>query len=380
MRKPELTVIVPCFNEEAVLPETIRRLTALLESFVAEELVDQASNLLFVDDGSTDRTWAIIREANGRNPRVAGLKLSRNVGHQKALLAGLEAACGQADCIISIDADLQDDVDVMRAFLAKHAEGFDVVYGVRKNRNTDTWFKRTSASLFYRFMNRLGIGLIPHHADYRLLSGRALAELCRYRESNLFLRGIVPLIGFSSAIVYYDRKERFAGQSKYPLRRMLGFAFDGISSFSVAPIRWVTGTGFLILLISLAAGLYALLQKWSGHATAGWTSLMLSVWMLGGLQLMGIGLIGEYIGKIFMEVKNRPKYAIDTDLYRPALERLADKSADGRPNITETAVCGQRRVAAMAPNEGGGPLVMQPEAILPRTLQPDAIIHHGRPE
>lgn len=382
-KKPELAIVVPCYNEEAVLPETMRRLVAELDDFIKEGLVDGASHLLFVDDGSKDGTWTLISEAHDRNPRVTGLKLSRNVGHQKALLAGLEAACGQADCIISIDADLQDDIGVMRSFLEKHAAGYDVVYGVRRNRDTDTWFKRTSASLFYRFMNRLGIGLIPHHADYRLLSGRALAELCRYREANLFLRGIVPLVGFSSTIVYYDRQERFAGQSKYPLRQMLSFAFDGISSFSVAPIRWVTGTGFLILLISMAAGLYALIQKWAGQTTAGWTSLMLSIWMLGGLHLMGIGLIGEYIGKIFMEVKNRPKYAIDTNLYRPARERLmagnhaeghscgqiADGGDDGDKAGTserETPACGDVAVCPQQP--------VQPDSTVPHPL------HHWQPE
>lgn len=327
VNKPKLTVIVPCYNEEPVLPETIRRLSEVLDGLIREGLATSDSNLLFVDDGSNDRTWTLIHEAHLRDPRVTGLKLSRNVGHQKALLAGMETASGHADCVISIDADLQDDVGVMRDFLLKYLEGFDVVYGVRRRRDTDTWFKRTSASLFYRFMNGLGIKLVPHHADYRLLSRRALAELCRYRESNLFLRGIVPLVGFSSAVVHYDRKERFAGRSKYPLRRMLGFAFDGITSFSVAPIRWVTAMGFVILLTGLAAGLYVLMQKWFGRTEAGWTSLMLSIWMLGGLQLVGIGLIGEYIGKMFTEVKNRPKYAVDTDLYRPAADRK-NRTAD----------------------------------------------------
>lgn len=317
MDKPRLAVVVPCFNEEEVLPVTIRRLSDALAELTAEGLAADSSRLLFIDDGSRDRTWTLIAEAHRANPRVTGLKLSRNVGHQKALMAGLEAANGTADCVISMDADLQDDVGVMREFLLKYLEGFDVVYGVRKNRDSDGWFKRASASLFYRIANRIGIGLVPHHADCRLLSARALAELVRYREASLFLRGIVPLIGFPSAVVHYDRRRREAGRSKYPLGRMIAFAFDGISSFSVAPIRLVTGTGFLILLASLAAGLYVLVQKWLGRAEAGWTSLMLSVWMLGGLQLLGIGLIGEYVGKIFTEVKRRPRYAVEAMLPAP---------------------------------------------------------------
>jgi len=308
-----------------VLPETIRRLVETLEGLAAEGLAAEDSSLLFVDDGSSDRTWALIHEAHRRNPRVTGIRLSRNVGHQKALMAGLEAASGRADCVASMDADLQDDVAVLREFLLKFMEGFDVVYGVRQSRGTDGWFKRTSASLFYRLADRIGIGLVPHHADCRLLSARALAELVRYRESNLFLRGIVPLIGFPSAVVHYDRRRRAAGRSKYPLRRMLAFAFDGISSFSVAPIRLVTLAGFLVLLASAATGLYALIQKWLGHAEAGWTSLMLSVWMLGGLQLLGIGLIGEYAGKIYTEVKRRPRYAVEASLLPPAPSRTGGR-------------------------------------------------------
>lgn len=367
-----LTVIIPCYNEEAVLPETIRKLSETLDGLIAEGLADRESNLLFVDDGSADRTWALIREACRRDPRVAGIKLSRNAGHQKALLAGLQAAHGRADCVISIDADLQDDVGVMREFLLKYLEGFDVVYGVRKNRASDSWFKRTSADVFYRFMNRIGIGLIPHHADYRLLSARALAELVRYRESNLFLRGIVPLIGFPSAVVLYDRKERPAGESKYPLRRMLAFAFDGITSFSVAPIRWVTLAGFCILLISLMAGLYVLTQKWLGRTVAGWASLMLSLWMLGGLQLTGIGIIGEYIGKMFVEVKRRPPYAVETDLYTPARPHrgAAARAGEGQsrpdhasaeaeaPRMSGTRT--QVDVAGMESAAAAGPLQAKP--------------------
>jgi glycosyltransferase involved in cell wall biosynthesis len=364
-----LTVIIPCYNEEAVLPETIRKLSETLDGLIAEGLAARESNLLFVDDGSADRTWTLIREAHGRNPRVAGLRLSRNAGHQKALLAGLQAAHGRADCVVSIDADLQDDVGVMREFLLKYLEGFDIVYGVRKNRASDSWFKRTSADVFYRFTNRIGIGLIPHHADYRLLSARALAELVRYRESNLFLRGIVPLIGFPSAVVLYDRRERAAGESKYPLRRMLAFAFDGITSFSVAPIRWVTMAGFGILLVSLLAGLYVLTLKWLGRTVAGWASLMLSLWMLGGLQLTGIGLIGEYIGKMFVEVKRRPPYAVETDLYTPARPRrgAATRAGEGQSRPESAAVKTPRGSGTRTQVDVAG---MEPAAAGPMQAKP----------
>lgn len=327
MRKPLLTIVVPCYNEEEVLPETIKRLTDVLEGLILERLIAGASKLLFVDDGSKDRTWAIIAEASSRQPRVSGLKLSCNVGHQKALCAGLDKAAAHSDCVISIDADLQDDIRVIREFVLRYLEGYDVVYGVRASRKTDTWFKRNSAAAFYSLMNKLGIPLVPHHADFRLLSKRAVSELCRYREANLFLRGIVPLVGFASTMVYYDRKERTAGSSKYPLRKMLAFAFDGIASFSIAPIRWVTLAGLAILMVSLAAGLYALVQKLIGNTQTGWTSLMMSIWFLGGLQLMGIGLIGEYIGKIYIEVKRRPKYIVETDLYTALFERQKSRSS-----------------------------------------------------
>lgn len=327
MKKPILTIVVPCYNEEEVLPETMKRLSDVLDGLKLERLIAGASKLLFVDDGSKDRTWEIIAEENRRLPHVTGLKLSRNVGHQKALCAGLDKAAAYSDCVISIDADLQDDVRVIREFVLRYLEGYDVVYGVRASRQTDTWFKRNSATAFYGLMNKLGIPLVPHHADFRLLSKRAVCELCRYRESNLFLRGIVPLVGFASTAVYYDRKERAAGTSKYPIRKMLSFAFDGIASFSIAPIRWVTLTGMAILMVSIAAGLYAFVQKLIGNTHAGWTSLMMSIWFLGGLQLMGIGLIGEYIGKIYVEVKRRPKYIIETDLYTAMFERQKPRSS-----------------------------------------------------
>ncbi|AMV12236.1 glycosyltransferase [Geobacillus thermoleovorans] len=315
--KPLLAIVVPCYNEEEVLPETARRLTALLEQLLEEGAVAIGSHIVFVDDGSRDRTWALIEEESERNPFVSGVKLARNVGHQRALLAGLETVRAYADCAVSIDADLQDDVEAIREFVQKYREGYDIVYGVRRSRKTDTWFKRTTAQAFYRFMRAIGIELIYNHADFRLMSKRALDELSRYTEVNLFLRGLVPLVGFRSTCVFYDRHERWAGQSKYPLKKMLAFAFDGITSLSVAPIRAITLIGFLAFLTSGAAGLYALISKWLGRAESGWTSLMISVWFIGGLMLMSLGLIGEYIGKIYQEVKRRPRFAIETTVQLP---------------------------------------------------------------
>ncbi|WP_044736837.1 glycosyltransferase family 2 protein [Geobacillus kaustophilus] len=315
--KPLLAIVVPCYNEEDVLPETARRLTALLEQLLEEGAIAIGSHIVFVDDGSRDRTWALIEEESERNPFVSGVKLARNVGHQRALLAGLDTVRAYADCAVSIDADLQDDVEAIREFVQKYREGYDIVYGVRRSRKTDTWFKRTTAQAFYRFMQALGIELIYNHADFRLMSKRALDELSRYTEVNLFLRGLVPLVGFRSTCVFYDRHERWAGQSKYPLKKMLAFAFDGITSLSVAPIRAITLIGFLAFLISGAAGLYALIVKFLGHAESGWTSLMISVWFIGGLVLMSLGLIGEYIGKIYQEVKRRPRFAIEKTVQLP---------------------------------------------------------------
>jgi glycosyltransferase involved in cell wall biosynthesis len=312
---PVLTIVVPCYNEEEVFQETSKQLTQVIKDLINEHLISKESNILFVDDGSRDHTWDLIEAETSRNVYVKGLKLARNVGHQNALLAGLATASKQADCVISIDADLQDDIRVIRTFVEKYWEGYDIVYGVRNKRDTDTFFKRTTAIAFYRLMNKMGINLIFNHADFRLMSKRALEELLKYKEVNLFLRGIVPLIGFPSTKVMYDRKERLAGESKYPLKKMLAFAFDGITSFSVAPIRFVTFLGFLSILLSIAIGGYALIQELRHHTVSGWTSLMLSIWLIGGLQLLGIGLIGEYIGKIFKEVKKRPRYAIETDLY-----------------------------------------------------------------
>lgn len=312
---PVLTIVVPCFNEEEVLPQTISELQQLLEQFIQEKLISNKSKLLFVDDGSKDRTWELIYKEGLRNDYVRGLKLSRNVGHQNALLAGLFAVKNASDCVISIDADLQDDIQVIREFIIKFREGNEIVYGVRKGRDTDTFFKRSTAQGYYKVMKKLGVDLVYNHADFRLMSRRAIEELERFNEVNLFLRGIVPLIGFRTTKVYYDRKERKAGVSKYPLKKMLAFAFDGITSFSVTPIRFVLLLGFVSFFVSLLFGLYFLTLKFLGETQTGWTSLILSIWLIGGLQLIAIGLIGEYVGKMYKETKHRPKYIVDIDMF-----------------------------------------------------------------
>ncbi|WP_042461124.1 glycosyltransferase [Neobacillus dielmonensis] len=313
MIEPILTIVVPCYNEEAVLPKTFTELEQLLRELISEELVSDKSKILFVDDGSKDQTWNMIYKEGLRSPYIRGLKLARNVGHQNALIAGLMKAKDVSDCAVSIDADLQDDIRVIREFILKYREGCDIVFGVRKSRGTDTFFKRSTAQGFYRLMKKLGVDLIYNHADFRLMSKRALQELERFKEANFFLRGIVPLLGFRSDIVHYDRLERQAGETKYPLKKMLAFAFDGITSFSVSPIRFVLIVGLLSFLASLLFGGYFIALKFLGATQTGWTSLIISIWLIGGLQLIAIGVIGEYIGKIYKETKQRPKYIIDID-------------------------------------------------------------------
>ncbi|QNF27940.1 MULTISPECIES: glycosyltransferase family 2 protein [Metabacillus] len=315
MVEPILTIVVPCYNEEDVLSETVNQLNEVLNNLIEEKLIAGQSKILFVDDGSKDKTWSIIYKESLKNNRVHGLKLARNVGHQNALLAGLVAGKTSSDCVVSIDADLQDDVNVIREFILKFKEGFDIVYGVRGKRDTDHVLKRTTAEAFYTMMQKLDVNLIYNHADYRLMSKRAIGELEKFEEVNLFLRGIVPLIGFPSTSVYYDRKERFAGETKYPLKKMLSFAFEGITSFSVTPIRFVLLVGFLSFFTSLLFGSYFITLKFIGETETGWTSLITSIWLIGGLQLIAIGLIGEYIGKIYKESKRRPKYIVDIDTY-----------------------------------------------------------------
>jgi glycosyltransferase involved in cell wall biosynthesis len=312
---PKLTIVVPCYNEEASLEETTKELTRVIENLVGNKKVSNESLILYVDDGSSDNTWGIIEEKIDTNCYVQGLKLSRNFGHQGALIAGLETARNFSDCVISIDADLQDDVDAIYQFIEKYQEGYEIVYGVRDKRDTDTHFKRKTALWFYSLMGKIGVKLVPNHADYRLMSKKALDEFVKYQEENLFIRGIIPLLGFKTTNVYYNRKERFAGESKYPLKKMIAFALEGITSFSVAPIRFVSLLGFLMVLIGIGIAIYTLFAKFFSYTVSGWTSLMLSIWIVGGVQLVALGIIGEYIGKVFKETKRRPRYTIEQNSY-----------------------------------------------------------------
>lgn len=305
-----LYLVIPCYNEEEVLPETSKRLTAKLGAMIEMGLISEDSKIVFVNDGSKDHTWQLIRQYHEENPMIQGINLSRNKGHQSALLAGLMTVKEYCDMAISMDADLQDDVDAIDQFVEKYYEGCEVVYGVRSERKTDSFFKRASAQSFYKLMLHMGVEIVYNHADYRLMSRRALDEMEGFKEVNLFLRGIVPLIGFQSGVVTYERHERFAGESKYPLKKMLNFAFDGITSFSVKPIRMVTTLGIVIFAISILMLIYFLITWCIGWTVPGWTSIVVSVWAIGGLQLLAIGIIGEYIGKIYMETKARPKFIV----------------------------------------------------------------------
>ena len=309
--------VIPCYNEEAVLPETTRRMTDKLNAMRAAGLIGEKSRILYVDDGSKDRTWELVSQFNRENPWVEGVKLSHNRGHQHALLCGLMSAMPRCDAAISMDADLQDDIDALDQFVKKFQEGCDVVYGVRNKRDTDTWFKRTTAEGFYKVMQLLGVDVVFNHADYRLMSKRALEALSEYKEVNLFLRGIVPLIGYRSDYVYYDRHERFAGESKYPLKKMLSFALDGITSFSVKPLKLISNLGILISVLSILVLLYALISYFAGWAVTGWTAIVCSIWLLGGLQMLCLGVVGGYIGKIYSEVKARPRYRVEEYLENP---------------------------------------------------------------
>lgn len=326
---PILYLVIPCYNEEEVLPETARQLTERLSALMEQGLVSAKSRMLFVDDGSRDKTWEIISSLSGENPYVCGLKLAHNRGHQNALLAGLMEAKNHADCVISLDADLQDDIGVLTQFVEKFREGCDVVYGVRSSRKTDSFFKRATAQGFYRFMGLLGVDVVYNHADYRLMSRRALDALSEYKEVNLFLRGIVPLIGYRSDYVTYERHERFAGESKYPLKKMLSFALDGITSFSVKPLKIISNLGILVSVLSIAGLLYALISYFCGSTVEGWTAIVCSIWLLGGIQLLCIGVVGGYVGKIYSEVKARPRFRVEEkkgDFPEPQEERDA-KSA-----------------------------------------------------
>ena len=307
-----LAIVVPCYNEEEVLKIASKALRETLEDLVQKGKIAEDSFILFVNDGSKDRTWELIEEEHREHPvQVCGVKLAGNVGHQFALTAGLLTAKDMSDVTISIDADLQDDVAVIEEMIDKFHAGNDIVYGVRRERKTDTFFKRVTAQAFYKLMALMGVKTIYNHADFRLMSRRAVEQFSQYGEVNLFLRGMMPLIGYQTDCVYYDRKERVAGESKYPLKKMLALAFNGISSFSVKPISMILGMGLFIIVCSILAAVYALISYFTGHVVPGWTSLILSIWFLGGLQLLAIGLVGQYIGKIYIEVKHRPRYNIE---------------------------------------------------------------------
>lgn len=307
-------IVIPCYNEEEMLPITAKELMKKMDALKAQGRIDGKSKVMFVDDGSKDKTWQIIRQLHSLSDMFTGVKLSRNKGHQNALLAGLMTAKNYADIIVSMDADLQDDINAVDGFLDKRAEGCDIVYGVRSSREKDTAFKRNTAQAYYKILEKMGVEITYNHADYRLMSKRAVEALGEFEEVNLFLRGIVPMVGFKSDIVTYVRNERVAGESKYPLKKMIAFAVEGITSLSVKPIRFITFLGILVFLISLIMLIYFLVTWAAGDTVRGWASTITSVWAIGGLQLLAIGIIGEYIGKIYLETKARPKYIIETNL------------------------------------------------------------------
>ena len=314
MQTPKLFIIIPCYNEQEALPITSKRLVELTDDMIGKGLIAPESRIVLVDDGSKDATWQVISDLHARDARFEGVKLAHNAGHMNALWAGMTLSAGRCDCAITIDADLQDDVNAMYGFLEEFGKGADVVYGVRSSRETDTVFKRATAQGFYKMMHRLGVEMVYNHADYRLLSARALEALLSFGEVNMFLRGMVPLLGFRTAEVFYARGERVAGESKYPLKKMIAFAMEGITSMSNKPIRYILILGGLCALLGLIMAIYTVVRAIGGHTVAGWASLMMSIWLLGGLQLMALGLIGEYVGKIYMETKRRPKFILEEHL------------------------------------------------------------------
>lgn len=313
-KNPILYMVIPCYNEEEVLLETTKRLKEKIEKLIKEKTISDKSKVMYVNDGSKDNTWQIIKELNEKEKLFTGISLSRNRGHQNALVAGLLTAKEYADVVISMDADLQDDINAIDEMIKKYKEGNEIVYGVRSARKKDTFFKKTTAEGFYKFMKLMGVDVVYNHADYRLTSKKVLDNFNDYKEVNLFLRGIFPLIGYKSDIVYYERKERFAGESKYPLKKMLNFAWDGITSFSVKPLRMICTIGFIILFVSVVIMLYSLIRKLTGNTVDGWTFLSISIWFIGGIQMISLGIIGEYIGKVYTEVKARPRFIIGENL------------------------------------------------------------------
>lgn len=309
-----LYVVIPCYNEEVVVRETASRLLTKLTELQDKDMISSESKIMFVNDGSNDETWNMIKELHENNSVFTGISLSNNKGHQNALLAGLMTAMERADMVVSMDADLQDDVSVINEMVQKYHEGCDIVYGVRKNRSKDSFFKRVTANMFYKIMNWFGAKTVSNHADYRLMSKRTLEALAGYKEVNLFLRGLVPTLGFKTDVVYYERAERFAGESKYSFGKMMSFAVNGITGFSVKPIRMITWLGFLVFLGSIAILIYSFIRHFIGETIRGWTTLMVSIWAIGGLILLALGIVGEYVGKIYLETKGRPRYIIEENL------------------------------------------------------------------
>lgn len=309
-----LYVVIPCYNEEEMLEETTKQLKIKMENLIKDNVIDKESRVMYINDGSKDSTWELIKKIDNKEKLFTGITLSRNRGHQNALLGGLMTAKDYADMIISMDADLQDDINAMDEMIAKYYEGNDIVYGVRSARKKDTWFKRITAEGFYKFMQKMGVDIVYNHADYRLTSKRVLNEFEHFEEVNLFLRGMFPLIGYHSDVVYYERNERLAGESKYPLKKMLNFAWDGITSFSVKPIRMVLNIGIIIFILSIIMIIYSVVSKICGNTVSGWTFIVCSLWLIAGIQMLSIGIVGEYIGKIYNETKRRPRFIISENL------------------------------------------------------------------
>lgn len=306
-----LYLAIPCYNEQEVLPDTAVKLLKKFDELEASEKISHDSRIVFIDDGSKDSTWEIIEKLHSADKRFDGIKMSKNIGHQNALLGGLMTLRGKADAVISLDADLQDDINAIDLMIDKYEQGYEVVYGVRSSRKKDSFFKRFTAEGYYKILDRMGAKIVFNHADFRLMSARALEEFSQFHEVNIFLRGLVPMVGFKSTIVEYERKERLAGESKYPLKKMLALALEGITSLSVKPLRFITAMGVCAFLVSIAMLIYFLVRFFTGHTVTGWASLAVSIWALGGLQLLAMGILGEYLGKIYLETKRRPRYIVD---------------------------------------------------------------------
>lgn len=314
MATSKLTIVVPAYNEEEMLTSSVQKLLAVEDQIAAQAVLGQRADILIVDDGSKDHTWEIIANLHAANSRIRGLRFSRNFGHQSALIAGMSEAVKTADMIVTIDADLQDDPDKIVDMVDAYADGADIVYGVRNNRETDSWFKRTTAQGYYKVLKLLGVELVPNHADFRLMSKRAVETFLQYPERNIFIRGLIPKLGFKTAEVFYKRTPRMAGESKYPLKKMLAFAWDGITSLTIAPVRFILILGTLSCLLAVGMVVYAIVMKMLGLTVHGWSALMVSLWFVGGIQMISLGVIGEYIGKLTTEVKHRPRYTVQTIL------------------------------------------------------------------